>query len=413
MKKFFRFSLLLAAAALVFSCGKYDPIAPADPDRGFTARGGLYAVMEGNFYASGNGALLYLGGSVASLPTSQPPFADAYAAANPGHTAGALLEDIFFEGDKLYMLCQKGGRIGGDGQLVVADAATFKMLRVYADLGLGADNNPEHLVVANGKAFIQYAVSDYETQSGIRVVDLASGTPAAQDIAGTFGDFTVDGATKCRMLLSRGRIFAPCGQKLVIINAVDASPLRTVTFPGRQVKDIVKGFDGSLYAIVSGTSAPAPGQWDPPVLTSPASVVRLDHDGNILSEKKLPADCVVSAASWSPNTGLCASPSSGQLFFFGENLVSKFYRYDTATGVVATIDLAALGVAETTGGYMCVDPVSGTLVVPVSSYTATTFALIDPATLALRAYNASATTPVFSCAGVDCSYRFKPSEIAR
>jgi len=420
MKSFFGFfriwsALLLGVVAMtVVSCKKDSGGAPtSDPNAGFTAREGLYGVMEGNFYSSENGALLYLGKGVTSLPT----LVDAYAVANPGHEVGGVLEDIFFAGDKLYLLTQKGDQLGGDGQLVVADAATFKAITVYKDLGLGADNNPEHLVVVGDKAFIQYAVTDMETQSGIRVFDLSTGTSAAADIAGTFGDFTVDGATKCRMLLSRGMIYSPCGQKLNIIDPASAAVVKTVDFTGRQVKDIVKGNAGDLYAVVSGTYDLASGDYGSYVsdYTSPASMVHLDHGGHILGEQAMPSDWIVSADSWSPNVGMCASLNSGKIFFFGANSSSTVYCYNTDTKQFASpIDLTALGVELTTGGYMCVDPVSNTLVVPVSDYTpTTTFALLDASTFALKAYDATAAAPVSYCAGVDCSYRFLPSYISK
>ncbi|GHU98685.1 hypothetical protein FACS1894159_01530 [Bacteroidia bacterium] len=403
-----RFLLPAALAVAVVSCNKDSGPGP-DPDQGFVARTGLFAVMEGNEFGGECGALLFLGDNVASLPAS---LTDAYAAANNGHIVGTALEDMFIADGKIYLLSQSTYN-GGDGQLVVVDATTLETVRTYPSLGLSVGDWPQHIVVAGGKAFVQCSYNS-ESQSGIRILDLESGSLAANDIAGTFGDFTVDGATKCRMLLSRGKIYAPCGQSLAIIDPASGTVVRKVDFTGRQVKDIVKTSTGGLFLVLSGTYDMISGEWGPEAsLTSPASIVRIDADGTVKDEQTLPLSCAVSAQSWCSNVGLCASLTSERLFFFAEWWDTKIYCYDIASRQLTTIDLTANGIDKTTYGYLCVDPASNTLVAPVADYTTSAFALFNATTLALKSYDPSIVLPVNYCAGVDCSYRYLPSFLAR
>ena len=416
MKKqdFFSKFLLLAGALFVLAaCDKGGSSPEPEPEPEPAVKEGMYVLMEGNSFSGKNGAIYFMAPNSAQFPAFATE-GDIYQAVNPGHEAGALLEDMYIADGKMYLIAQRGTANGGDGQIMILNAETLKIEQIIESVDLGDDNHPQHIVVANNKIYMQYAVTSNETHSGIRVFDLGTMQTAAADIEGTYGEFSKSGAGKARMLLSRGRIYASCGESLVIIDPSTDQVVKRVSFEGRQVKDVVKGRDGNLYLAVSGTFEMAGGQ---ATYTSKSKIVKMDHSGNILSETEI--DVNLPVASYTPNVFMCASLTEDALYFAGEYeyefgyyfRVDEICRYDYTTGA-----LKKVSIENTTenvnglSGYMAVDPWSNRLIVPIMG---DVFAAYNPTTLELVEYNDDNKTSVTFCAGVYSTEQFTKAYLSR
>ena len=175
---------------------------------------------------------------------------------------GNVLQDMYLANGKIYFITQNGKTssmgttFNGDGRFVVCDAHTMKRLVArdmpfYAniDTSTGATQSskstlcwPQHIVVVSPeKAYIQYSTADNESHSGIRIVDLQTNIIRTSDIPGTFGVFTKTGATKARMIFSRGKVFAGRGNSVIVLDPATDAVIKTVTYENRQVKDLAKG----------------------------------------------------------------------------------------------------------------------------------------------------------------------------
>lgn len=141
--------------------------------------------------------------------------------ANGGAKVGNVLQDIYLYHGKIYMLTQNGPDRGGDGYMVICDAKTMKQERVFGNESALADPGiwPQHLVVVDEETvFVRYSTSDNETHAGIRIFNPKT-DELSGDIPGTAGVFMTEGSMKMRMVYHDGKIFAPCGFDLVVLDA--------------------------------------------------------------------------------------------------------------------------------------------------------------------------------------------------
>ncbi len=405
---------MAAVLVSVAGCEKHGTEWPEEePEK--PVKEGVYVLMEGNANASQNGEMYFIAPNSTAFPTFATD-GDIYEKSNPGHKAGSYLEDMYIYDGRMYLVSQKGTDNGGDGQIVILNAETLKIEDVIETVNLGAlDNHPQHIAVVNDKIYIQYAVSDMETHSGIRVFDLKTKKMASSDIEGTYGEFSKSGAAKARMLVSRGYVYASCGESLVIIDPATDRVVKRITFEGRQVKDVVKGRDANLYLAVSGTFEVSGSGWTATyTYTSKSKIVKMDHSGNILSEKEI--DVYFPVMTYTPNVSMCASLTEDALYFAGGYdedyyATDSFCRYDYATGT-----LTKTSISETTEnvnglmGYMAVDPWTNRLIVPIQG---NVLASYDASTCELAEYDKANKTPVPFCAGVYSTKQFEATWLAR
>ena len=266
----------------------------------FTHPEGTFVLIEGNM-TSENGTIVY-------FDQHMRYHEKVYEEINDNEI-GNVLQDMYLANGKIYFITQNGKTssmgttFNGDGRFVVCDAHTMKRLvardmQFYAnvDTSTGATQSskstlcwPQHIVVVSPeKAYIQYSTADNESHSGIRIVDLQTNIIRTSDIPGTFGAFTKTGATKARMVFSRGKVFAGRGNSVIVLDPATDAVIKTVTYENRQVKDLAKGYDGKIYAIFTGEFTGNSGMTGAASFTKPAMIVALDANGEVVSETNLP-----------------------------------------------------------------------------------------------------------------------------
>lgn len=366
---------------------------------------GTYFLLEGNM-SNDNGNICF-------VDADGTFFANPYGEANQKDgkptSPGNVLQDMFIYKDNAYFITQNGAANGQGARLVVADAQTLKAKSLVTGSIDDASVWPQHIVVIDeNKAYIRYSTSDYESRSGIRVMDLSTGVWNEQDIEGTAGAFTVSGSTKARMLLLGDKVYAPCGQYLKVIDTKTDQVVKTIDFGAtRQTKDIVKALDGKVYLLVSGTFT---GNFYSPVYTSSATVVCIDPSDYGYTETELPNEFQMPVATWSPNVGLCASFTEHALFFrmgtgFSTTQVARYdYKSTVATKLLDIAGESGLGMYVY--GYLGVDQ-NNVLYVGTTDYTRSMIATYDAKT-GVRLEN-TYTIPSGSPAGIDFTYRFSDS----
>lgn len=367
----------------------------------FTDYRGTFVVCEGNM-SSANGTIYF-------YDKYGTEYSNVFENANDGMEIGNVVQDMYMANDKIYIITQNGSGQGGAGRFVVCDAHTFKM--EYADPLVimtpeGKSTWPQHLVVVSPtRAYVQYSESGMEATSGIAALTLSDGAVKVEPtVDGSFGAFTVAGATKGRMVYSRGKVYAGCGQKVIIIDPATDQIIKSIPFEGHQIKGIAKGADGNIYCPLAATYT---GSLYSPTFTSSPKMVALDHDGNVLSETDMPDEIELPIASWSPSVGFCASFTQPNLYFvdtdaFNATSASR-YNYTTQS-----FDVNFLNTSITIYGIMGIHPTTEEYWVGQSTYVNSDIYVYDissgtPTEKSHFKYNSQRGA---SPAGIDFVYRF-------
>ena len=390
----------------------------------FTHPAGTFVLMEGNM-TSENGSIVY-------FDQYGRYHEQVYEQVNDNEV-GNVLQDMYMANGKIYFITQNGKSssmgttFNGDGRFVVCDAHTMKRLvkrdmPFYAEIdtstGATASSKsilcwPQHIVVVGPeKAYIQYSTADNESHSGIRIVDLNTNTIAMEDIQGTFGLFTKTGATKARMVFSRGKVFAGRGDSVIVIDPETDAVVKTHTYENRQVKDLAKAADGNIYAVFTGEFEGNSGMTGSATFKTPAKIVILGPDGEVAGERDLPEIVKLRTGTASPTVQLCASFTQPYLYFIGTEAFSetKAMRYNYRTGRVNRDYITADLDADRSGGdiiygYMGVHPTTEQLWIGKSTYTQSCIHVYDVSrsdAVEVGSFYQKKASP----AGVDFAYRF-------
>lgn len=414
--------LLLAAVSglLMWSCGEEEfgnsdlsstPKTRSAASIDFTAPEGTFVVCEGNMSDS-NGTIVY-------YDENGQEYRDVFEQANGGREIGNVLQDMYMANDRIYFITQNGDVLGGQGRLVICDAHTLALIRSYNlnELKTPAGKNtwPQHLVVTGpSKAYIQYSESGMEATSGIAELDLIdfgdSDVQVVGTIDGTFGTFTSVGATKARMVYSRGKIYAGCGYSVISIDPATGVAETLLTYEGQQVKGVVKGADGNIYFALAGRFD---GGMYSPTFTSRPLMVCMDHSGNIVKEVEMPEPIQLPVASWSPAINMAASFTDPYIYFVDtdEFSAASAARYDYTSDTFVPNFIPG---GQTIYGIMGQHPTTKELWVGKSDYVSSD----------IYRYNVSQTGSVVeighinygsrkwaSPAGIDFAYRFTQAYI--
>ena len=397
----------------------------------FTHPEGTFVLMEGNM-TSENGTIIY-------FDQHMRYHENVYEQTN-NNEIGNVLQDMYMANGKIYFITQNGKKssmgtsFNGDGRFIVCEAHTMKRLvardmpfYVDIDTSTGATQSskstlcwPQHIVVVSPeKAYIQYSTADNESHSGIRIIDLTTNIIRTSDIPNTFGVFTKTGATKARMVFSRGKVFAGRGNSVIVLDPATDAVIKTVTYENRQVKDLAKGYDGKIYAIFTGEFTGNSGMTGAASFTKPAMIVALDANGEVVSETNLPEQIELRTGTASPTVQMCASFTQPHLYFIGKQDFSAYeaMRYNYETGKVNWDYITADLDADHSGGdiiygYMGVHPTTEQLWVGKSSYTNSRIHVYDVSrsdALEFSSFYQKKASP----AGVDFAYRFSDEWINR
>lgn len=371
---------------------------------------GTFIVLEGNMTSEN--------GSLAWFDRDMSLHEKIFENANNGMQIGNVVQDMYILNGKTYLITQNGDRgygpNGAVGRFIVCDAATMEM-RFSDPLVFttpdGKETWPQHIVVVSDeKAYIQYAEAGMEPTSGICVLEIGENTVRMSNhVEGTHGAFTTEGATKGRMVYSRGKLFAGTGHSVSIINTTTDKIEHKIEFDS-QVKGVAKAADGNIYVALaakySGTGPNSPGSF----ITN-TRIVGINHSGEIVHDNYLPSSVSFPVATYSPSIQFAASFNEPYLYFTDkrEFYFSSFGRYNYETKTMTYEYLKTPDIY----GYCGIHPLTEELWT-VSSSTAnwksSEVKVFDTSTTELvRSYS---IRPGFS-AGIDYAYRFTSSWINR
>lgn len=394
MKRSLFYFLSLFLVGLVLQACQFGP--DDDDDDGDSSNLGVYVVMEGNM-SDNNGMLCYInkeGVMFSGKSADGSETNDLYGAANAGAKVGNVLQDIYLYHGKIYMLTQNGPDRGGDGYLAICDAKTMVKERVFGNESALADPDiwPQHLIVVDENTiYVRYSSSDMESRAGIRIFNPKTDELSA-DLPGTAGTFMTEGSMKMRMVYYEGKIFAPCGFDLVVLDTRQSGKeIARVKFDS-QIKGIVLGHDNNIYMTIAGqyegqTTVPDAGS-DPTQLPikylTQSRIVGINSSTyEQISEKKMPSGINFPVHSAAPGIGMCASFTEDAVFFWdGPFKAFKIWRYEYKTGKLAKIiDLSSRleNLGWTIYGYIGVGQ-DNKLYVGTSDYLRTKVLTFDPVT---------------------------------
>ena len=130
--------LLIALSISLFaSCSSDNDDNDTDEPKG-QYENGFFILNEGS---SGQGTVSFSSNDFSVFAK------DAYIAANPNDKIGKFVQNIFFDGDKAYIIA------GGSNVINVVNRYTFKLI-AKIETGLA---NPRYGVVKDGKAYVANA----------------------------------------------------------------------------------------------------------------------------------------------------------------------------------------------------------------------------------------------------------------
>jgi len=222
--KLTRLFLVALSVSLFVSCSNDDD--NNDPKGVYD--NGFFILNEGN---SGGGSVSFASDDLANFT------ADVYKTVNPTDIAGVYLQNIFFDGDKAYIIA------GGSNVINVVNRYTFKLI-AKVETGL---TNPRYGVVKDGKAYVTNAntysyinPATGNTDDYIAVIDLATNKVESKIELG---------ATANRILLENNKLYITdsSNDKVLVINPATKALETPVTigFSG----DSMEVKDGTLYVL--------------------------------------------------------------------------------------------------------------------------------------------------------------------
>lgn len=201
---------------------------------GYTAAGGVFILNEGNMTTE-NGSLIYID------PYGQV-YDKVYNNAN-GASLGNTAQDLFIDGDKMYIISQNGKTnpmglgFKNDGLLIVANSETLQKVDSYTD-ELSALSYPSHVAVLDeDHIFIR-------DNNGVN--RFSSTTEELKLISDTRG------AAKNRMVVANDKVFFYAGKNLRVIEKNSDDVSITIDM-GATISGIEKSKDGNIWVATTGS----------------------------------------------------------------------------------------------------------------------------------------------------------------
>ncbi|SHG84053.1 YncE family protein [Flavobacterium defluvii] len=216
--------LIALSVSLFVSCSNDD-----DNDSKGQYENGFFILNEGS---AGQGSVSFSSDDFSAFTK------DAYTAANGTDLLGKYAQNIFFDGDKAYIIA------GGSNVINVVNRYTFKLI-AKIDSGLA---NPRYGVVKDGKAYVTNANTYYSannpngnTDDYIAVINLATNTYESKINLN---------ATANRIVEENGKLYITepyNSDKLLVVN-IAAKALETPVTIGSSA-DTIEEENGTLYIL--------------------------------------------------------------------------------------------------------------------------------------------------------------------
>ena len=231
MMKFTKLFLIALSVSLFVSCSNDDN---DDTDNEVVESKGAY---ENGFFilnegTSGQGTVSFSSNDFSAFTK------DAYTTANGSDLLGKFAQNIFFDGDKAYIIS------GGSNVINVVNRYTFKLI-AKIETGL---KNPRYGVVLNGKAYVTNANTYFDkdnpngnTDDYVAIINLSTNTYESK----------IDlNATANRVVLDNGKLYITepyNSSKLLVVN-IATKTLETPVEIGYSA-DCIEEENGTLYIL--------------------------------------------------------------------------------------------------------------------------------------------------------------------
>lgn len=230
--KFSKLFLIALSVSLFVSCSNDDNDNDSDEQKGIYDNG-ILILNEGSL---GQGSVSFIDNNLNNF------IKDIYTTVNPSDLMGKYAQNIFFDGDRAYIIA------GGSNSINVVNRYTFKLI-AKIETGL---KNPRYGVAKNGKAYVTNANTYYsyekpeENPNGniddyVAVINLATNTVESKIELN---------ATANRVLLEDGKLYITeplNNNKLLIVN-IATKELETPIVIGSS-SDTMEEENGILYIL--------------------------------------------------------------------------------------------------------------------------------------------------------------------
>jgi hypothetical protein len=312
----------LGSHSITLSCG--DVSAEINLEVYEQFRHGTFILNEGNMTTE-NGSLIFI--------SPQGVIVDnAYRKVN-GTDLGNVCQDLYITPDKkMYIISQNGRKnplnteFDNDGMLVVANALTLKKEAAYND-ELSILSWPTHIAVLNQEnVFIRDNAGVYVFNTVTKELKFVEGS---------------QGAGKNTMAVINQKVFVPCGEKILVLEAGKTTVSGTIDI-GAYVSGVIKSSDGNIWVSTTG---------------SPHKIAKINSTNySKIKENEITMGSV-STGMLAATPGICAK---GNILYFS-GLTEKIYRHDFTTGITEFMVDAFSVISDATIVYntIAVHPVTG------------------------------------------------------
>lgn len=190
---------------------------------------GTFILNEGNM-TSENGFLSFI--------TPLGEITDSVYYKENGKSLGNTCQDLYIANNNIYIVCQNGEGMDGEGSFIIADAKTLKKKASYSKSNFQNNTLPAHIAVVGSNVFIQ-------GNSGITLFDEKTAT------------FTLipntKGAARNNMAVIGEKVFASAGNSMMVLSSKNGEiNVETIACAGR-VGGIIKSSDNNIWLACGGS----------------------------------------------------------------------------------------------------------------------------------------------------------------
>lgn len=190
---------------------------------------GTFILNEGNMTTE-NGFLSFIS------PSGE--ITDSVYYKENGNSLGNVCQDLYIANNSIYIVCQNGESMGGEGSFIIADAQTLKKRVAYGSEYFRENSLPAHVAVIGDNVFIQ-------GNSGITLFNEKTAT------------FTLipetKGAAKNNMAVVGDKLFASAGNSMMVLSIKNGEvSVDNIACPGR-VGGIIKSDDNNVWLACGGS----------------------------------------------------------------------------------------------------------------------------------------------------------------